>query len=291
MEAKVRLLTYRNDYTFDGVEYAPLMYSIIMRLATINSIATTQTLRDNLQNLGVFAATVNGNIDKINSEFDQNYSQIIAQGATVNNPIGIIFEAYSVIPCYNFTTNMKRQHDDYLDGKLTITHEALMALAKAKMDYLKLKGKWGAKSPNDKKIVAMAAEITALKGQLKLDPKLSAQLPRGERRRETKVRKARSGKTRRIRQTRRTKRGMRRGSKWHPRKTIRRKNKLESALTNGASTIWCGQSTNLLTASWARSTRRIKRRTATRPTMPLLPQRPPPPSALVTRPFWPLLQT
>jgi hypothetical protein len=36
---------------------------------------------------------------------------------------------------------MKRQHDDYLNGKLTVTHETLMALAKAKMDYLKLKGK------------------------------------------------------------------------------------------------------------------------------------------------------
>jgi hypothetical protein len=93
MEAKVSLLTYRNDYTFDGVEYAPLMYKVIMRLAIINLIATTQTLQDNLQNLGVFAAKVNGDIDKINSEFDQNYSQIIARGATVDNPIGIIFEA------------------------------------------------------------------------------------------------------------------------------------------------------------------------------------------------------
>jgi hypothetical protein len=150
METKVRLLTYQNNYTFDGVEYAQLMYKVIMRLGTINSIATTQTLRDNLQNLGIFAATVSGNIDKINSEFDQNYSQIIDRGATVNNPIGIIFEAYSVIPCYNFTTYMKRQHDNYLDGKLAITHEALMALAKAKMDYLKLKGKWGAKFPDNK---------------------------------------------------------------------------------------------------------------------------------------------
>jgi hypothetical protein len=69
---------------------------------------------------------------------------------------------------------MKRQHDDYLDWKLTVTHEALMASAKAKTDYLKLKGKWGAKFPDDEKIVAMAAKITALKGQLKLDPKLSA---------------------------------------------------------------------------------------------------------------------
>jgi hypothetical protein len=40
-EAQARLLTYRNEYTFDGVEYVPLMYKIIMRLATINTVATT----------------------------------------------------------------------------------------------------------------------------------------------------------------------------------------------------------------------------------------------------------
>jgi hypothetical protein len=74
MEAKVSLLTYGKDYTFNGVEYAPLMYKVIMRLATIDLIATTQTLQDNLQNLGVFTAMVSGEIDKINSEFDQNYS-------------------------------------------------------------------------------------------------------------------------------------------------------------------------------------------------------------------------
>ena len=72
---KVQLLTYcnGNEYIFDGVEYAPLMYKVIMRLATINSIATTQMLRDNLQNLIVFAATVSGNINKINTELDTTY--------------------------------------------------------------------------------------------------------------------------------------------------------------------------------------------------------------------------
>jgi hypothetical protein len=75
---KVCLLTYRNEYTFDGVEYAPVMFKVIMCLTTIDSIATTHTLRDNLQNLTVFAAMVSGNIDKINTEFDSNYSQILA---------------------------------------------------------------------------------------------------------------------------------------------------------------------------------------------------------------------
>ncbi len=72
------------------------------------------------------------------------------------------------------------------------------------------------------------------------------------------MRKARSGKTKRTHQTRRTKRGMRRGSECRPRAMKRRKNKWANTLTIGASTIWHGQSTNLLTASWARSTRMIK---------------------------------
>ncbi len=78
LTAKVCLLTYRNEYTFDGVKYAPVMYKVIMRLTTIDSIPSTQTLQDNLQNLTVFAATVSGDIDKINTEFDSNYSQILA---------------------------------------------------------------------------------------------------------------------------------------------------------------------------------------------------------------------
>ncbi len=127
LSAKVQLLTYKNEYIFDGVEYAPLMYKIIMRLATIDSVATTRTLRDNLQNLSVFAATVSGDIDKINTEFNKNYSQILARGATVDDPLNLLFNAYLVVPCYHFKTYMKQKHNGYLDGTLTLTHEVLMA--------------------------------------------------------------------------------------------------------------------------------------------------------------------
>jgi hypothetical protein len=67
-----------------------------------------------------------------------------------------------------------------LDGILTITHKALMASAKRKFGWLKIKGKWGANLPGDEKIVAMTAEINTLKGQLKLDPKLSAIIKNGK---------------------------------------------------------------------------------------------------------------
>ncbi len=83
-----------------------------MRLVTINSVATTQTLRDNLQNLGVFAVTVKGDIDKVKVEFDTNYSQLLARGVTLDDPIGILFEAYLLVPCYNFTKYISTKHDD-----------------------------------------------------------------------------------------------------------------------------------------------------------------------------------
>jgi hypothetical protein len=174
-DVQARLLTYRNKYTFDGVEYAPLMYKLTMRLATINSVATTQTLCNNLQSMGTYAATVSGNINKVHSEFNKNYSQLIARGVTVDDPIGILFEAYLVVPCHNFKTYIRHQHQDHYDGKLTkITHKALTTSAKCKFDWLKTKGLWGAKSSDNNKIVAMIAALNVLKSQLKLDPKLSA---------------------------------------------------------------------------------------------------------------------
>jgi len=103
-EAQARLLTYCNEYTFDGVEYAPLKYKIIMRLATIDTVATTQVMCDNLNNLGVFAATVNGDINKVISEFDKNYTQLLARGASIDDPVGLLFEAYHGVGCYNFKT-------------------------------------------------------------------------------------------------------------------------------------------------------------------------------------------
>ena len=70
--AQAKLLACRAKFTFNGVEYAPLMYKIIMRLTTMDSVATNQTLCENLQALVTFAAAVQGNIDKIHKEFDKN---------------------------------------------------------------------------------------------------------------------------------------------------------------------------------------------------------------------------
>jgi hypothetical protein len=63
----------------------------------------------------------------------------------VDNPLKIFFTAYLVVPCYHFKSYTKQKHNTYLDGTLSITHEALMTFAKSHFDYLK---KWANGEPN-----------------------------------------------------------------------------------------------------------------------------------------------
>ena len=263
-DATARLLIVRHKYTFDGVEYAPLMLKTIMGLATIDSVATTQSLRDNLHALGTFSATVNGDITKIHKEFDSNYQQLLARGATLDDPIGVLFDAYRVVPCYNFTSYMKRKKEAYLDGIMSLTHETLMSMATRTADRLILTGEWGAKSPDDEKIMAMAAEIHTLKGQLKTDKKLGDKLKEGGK-------KTKKGDSK----TKNKKKGgdkakQKADEEWKkvpPKDSNKKSKEVGSTPTIGASTTWHGACISLRTAALARKGRRNKKRRRP-PTLP-----------------------
>jgi hypothetical protein len=70
-----------------------------------------------------------------------------------------------------------------------------MTSAKHKFDWLKTKGLWGAKSPDNKKIMAMTAALNALKGQLKLDPKISTIVNEGKKKGDKKDKKRKKKNT------------------------------------------------------------------------------------------------
>jgi hypothetical protein len=188
---------------------------------------------------------------------------------------------------------MKRQHDNYLNGKLTVTHKALMANTKCKFDFLKLKGKWGAKTPNNKKIVAMAAKISALKGQLKLNPKLSA-FARKEKKKGSKGDKGEKGKKWKKKKNTSNKKDQKRDETWKrvPPKENEKKEKQVGKYTYN----WCEHHMVWTVhmpsnCELGKKHKRSQKKDRTRPTLLSSPRRLPPPSALVTRPFWPLLQT
>ncbi len=124
-----------------------------MALATINSVATTKTLCSNLRELPTNCSTIKRDIELLHSYFDTNNTQIIARGATVNDHVNILFAAYMVVACHNFRNYIKRKQNTYTDGTLTLTQEELIMLATNKFNLLKQEGTWGAKSPDEDKIL------------------------------------------------------------------------------------------------------------------------------------------
>ncbi len=172
--ARICLLPFRGDYEFNSVVYAPLLHKKVMALATIDSVATTttKTLCLNLREISTYGATVKRNIKLLHTYFDTNHSQIISRGASVDDPINILFSPYAVIPCFEFRTYIKQKQDNYTDGSLKLMHEELILLATNKSNLLVQEDKWGTISLDEEKIIAMQAELTALKGQFTLAPNL-----------------------------------------------------------------------------------------------------------------------
>jgi hypothetical protein len=70
--ARVRLLPLQGDYEINNVLCTPLLHKKIMALATIDSVATTKTLRSNLRKLPTFCSTIKGDIELLHSYFDSN---------------------------------------------------------------------------------------------------------------------------------------------------------------------------------------------------------------------------
>ncbi len=134
--AWTRLLPFWNKIEHNNVVYAPLLHKKVMALATIDSVAITKTLRSNLREIAMYCATIKGDIDLLHSYFDNNYSQIIARGATANDPVDILFTAYSVVPYAHFCLYIKGKRDDYTDGTAIYTHEQLILLASNKYNLL-----------------------------------------------------------------------------------------------------------------------------------------------------------
>jgi hypothetical protein len=66
-----------------------------------------------------------------------NHTQIIACGATADDPINILFSPYMVVPCHIFRGYIKGKQDAYTDGTLTLSHEELILLATNKFNLLK----------------------------------------------------------------------------------------------------------------------------------------------------------
>jgi hypothetical protein len=237
--ARTQLLPFRNEIKHDNVVYASLLHKKVMALATIDSVATTKTLCSNLREIVTYCATIKGNINLLHSYFDNNYSQIIARGATVGDPVDILFTAYSVVPCAHFHLYIKGKRDNFTDGTAIYTHEQLILPASNKYNLLMQEGIFGANLLEEEKIITMQAELTALKGQVVLAPSLQRAVGNkkdGEKKDNVKKDQPKGKKRKRILRIRRSRRKWRNGNVCLPRMASRMKRSMTIRPTTGVPT-------------------------------------------------------
>jgi len=171
-EASTRLLSSCALYTDDeGQISAPMFFKTIMRIATLDSKATTSMLRENLRDLPSYMIKCNSNIDDYHLFFTTNHTQLIGRGETLEDPMNLLFNGYFVATDANFQKWAHEKEDQWMEDSPLMAncdHLKLITMASNKYNVIKAKGNWGAKSAADLKIVALSAELAGLKGEFKL---------------------------------------------------------------------------------------------------------------------------
>ena len=180
-DAKAKVIAFRNE--FEQVQNnqtytsAPLLLKTMMRLATLDNKATSETLRNNLRELPAYAAKVK-NIDEIHTYFDVNYSQLKARGEEYDDKMPTLWQAYAQSGDATLVKYADDLHTKYFDGELpaNFDHIELMRRMKAKFDYLVSRGTYGALSPEQEQIIALTAQLEQVSGEtLRLSKKMAEQ--------------------------------------------------------------------------------------------------------------------
>ena len=140
----------------------------------------------------------------------------------------------------------------------TFTHEELILLATNKYNLLVQSGEWGAKSLEEEKIIAMQAELTALKGQFVLAPNLkhaAGEKKDGDKKDNDKKGDKQGGKKKNKKNTAKNigRRKMRSGNAYLPRKANLTRRSTTIAPTIGGSTICVGAITRRRNVSKVRN--------------------------------------
>jgi hypothetical protein len=142
----------------DGLLY----FKVIVGIAHLNTRATVTVIRTRLSSLDTKILDVQDNISELNAFVKLQQAGLEAGGVRTDDLLVNLFKAYKACLDAEFKTWVKRAEDNYNEGP-NITPEELMTLADNKYQSLIDSGTWLQQTKDQKRIVAMAAQIQSLK--------------------------------------------------------------------------------------------------------------------------------
>ena len=158
-----KVTTRRDDYTVNGIESGVLLLKVIIQEASIDTNATISTIRTQLSNLDKYMVKIGYDIDKFVTHVTKLEEGLAARGAVSTDLLNNLFKGLLAAKDHNFHKYILRKEEDYEEGTSNLTPAQLKTLAKTKYRILVEKGQWNAPSAEEEQIVALRAEISALK--------------------------------------------------------------------------------------------------------------------------------
>ena len=85
-----------------------------------------------MNDIDAYAAEVEGNVEMITAFFTEHLGQLKAYGASLDNPMEILFKGLLAVPCKDFCQYIRDKKDMYNDESLTLTPKELVRMAQQK---------------------------------------------------------------------------------------------------------------------------------------------------------------
>ena len=168
-DARNKAILRRSDYMLQGTSpNGPLFLKVLILNSHTDNVATIAHIRLTLSKLDDKMQSLGSDIEKFNQFVKGQRASLSARGETTTDLIVNLFKAYESASDEQFVAYMRRKREDYYDGQI-ITPDGLMDLAVKKYSTMITSNEWNAPTEDQKKILALEAEIEKMKKK-KMNP-------------------------------------------------------------------------------------------------------------------------
>jgi len=148
-------------YTVNGQPNGLLLLKVIVQKSHIDTRATVTVIRTRLSSLDAKIADFSDDIVEFNKYVKTQRTNLEARGEKTLDLLVNLFKGYKSVADQAFVRYIETKEDEYNEGK-DFSPEELMEIAETKYKTLLEVGHWKQPSSQDRKIVALTAQIKQL---------------------------------------------------------------------------------------------------------------------------------
>jgi len=161
-EGKQKVLVWKSKYKVREMVSGNLLLKVIITESHLDTNATTSSIRHQLSSLDEYISTIGNDITKFNGHVKRLVLALKSRGQTTEDLLTNLFKAYLEVPDKAFKSYLQRKKESYEDGD-DVTPDSLMKAADNKYKMLKQENAWNSISPDEERILALQAQLKALK--------------------------------------------------------------------------------------------------------------------------------